>query len=176
MLDGRAFNLRLTIALTIAYFSSPVIGIVFLVFIAKVLSTDQVVLLMKESILLPYIVVSGVAAIVYLRWHLRPVAQFANGLCGVDEALPRMRSFMLRYWLLFLARHLMGGVVVLTATKSVLHEAPDLDGWLRMLSLAVMLSSLIGLPIFVFTIDFLSLIHISEPTRRRDSSRMPSSA
>ena len=29
---------------------------------------------------------------------------------------------------------------------------------------------------WVFTVLFLSLIHISEPTRRRDSSRMPSSA
>lgn len=146
--------MRLTIAVTLAYLGPPVIGLIFLVYIAKAMSTADVLRLMSGTVLPFFIVGSTIAAVAFFRWFLRPVALLEDGQCDSDKALQRMRSFLWVYWLIFLARHFIGVAVVIFASQSLLL-LEEADGvWLRMLGLAVMLSSLFGLPAFLYVIDF----------------------
>ncbi len=148
------FNTRLTIAIGLAYIGPPILGLSFLVFITRVVTTSDVAQLMSGSILPYYIIGSTIVAVLFFRWFLRPVARLDGGDGDPDEALTRMRSFLWTYWVCFIGRHFMGVVVVLTSSQSVLSKDANAGMWIRMLSLAVMLSCLFGLPAFVYLLDF----------------------
>ncbi len=152
-LDGKSFQLRLTVAIALGFFGTPAAGLAFLVGITNALSRDELLSLMGSSGLPYYIVGTALAAIAFFRWYLKPVAEFADESIGVDDATRRMRSFNWVFWILFTIRHLVGAGIFLEATRSVLGQSPESHDWIRMLSLALMLSSLMGLPVFLYIVD-----------------------
>lgn len=152
MLDGKRFKTRLTIAIAAAYFGPPILGLSFLVGVVQTLTIYDVQRLMSGSVLPFYIVGSGLGAVAFFRWFLRPIVDFANGECDAQVATKRMRSFLWVFWLLFVARHLLGSLLLVLAIETVFPVAPA-GNELRMFSLALVLAALVGLPAFVRVID-----------------------
>ena len=153
MLDGRRFKTRLTIAIAAAYFGPPILGLGFLVGVVQTLTIYDVQRLVSGPILPFYIIGSGLAAVAFFRWFLRPVVDFANGECDAQVATKRMRSFIWVFWLLFVARHLLGALLLLLVIEAEL-QIPQAGNELRMFSLAVVLAALVGLPAFIHVIDY----------------------
>jgi len=135
MLDGRSFKTRLTIAIAATYFGPPILGLSFLVGVVQTLTFHDVQRLMSGSVLPFYIVGSGLGAVAFFRWFLRPIVDFANGECDAQVATKRMRSFLWVFWLLFVARHLLGSLLLMLAIETVFPVAPA-GNELRMFSLA----------------------------------------
>jgi signal transduction histidine kinase/ActR/RegA family two-component response regulator len=137
-----------------AYVAPPVIGLGFLVFVVQMISGEEIVRVMTNSMLPFYIVGTTGGAVLYFLWFLRPVSDFADEGGELDEALECMRRFSAHYWALYVLRHLIGAVALALSARSVLGLELSLDSWVRIAALAVMVSCLVGLPIYAYIMDF----------------------
>ncbi len=143
----------MTIAIALAYAIPPVLGLAFAVHVVEVLSTHQLVLVLNAAIVPVYVLGSLAAAIVYFYRFLQPVVDLADGKLELDEVFPLMKTFMWRYWVLYLGRHLFGAVLIIYTLQVKMAMNFSQNEWARLLALAIPVSVLSGLQGYVYIVD-----------------------
>ncbi len=143
--------LRLILA---AWLLPPVIGLGFILFI-KVLTPQQLlgILLTPTE---PFYIVGWLAfAVWYFPRYIQPVCDHVSSATGASPALAldRMRRFPLYFWSIFLVYlALAPGSVILSAEFYTDYVAQPVD-WFRIHLVALIVSIIVGLPIFFLILD-----------------------
>ncbi len=151
MRSGSSIRRRVTIAIVLGYTLAPILGMGFLVHVIGTLDMQQLRTLLTTSVIPYYVLSSLLGATIFFRWYLAPVFALADGQRSLHEVFPRMLRFGRYYWLLFILRHVVGAAVFLFVAS---ERGTGLPGdWLRIVVLAIPVSVLTGLPVFVYVID-----------------------
>jgi signal transduction histidine kinase len=158
-LTGKQFRRRLRNLILVAWTVPPIFGLSFLRYL-NIFTTDQV-----QSILLnPIELVFNIGWIVLATWYLprlmRPIGEFLDKHESTNEAtvLALLRRFPFYYLSAFLAYMLLAPTsVMLTAIWFTDHIATAVD-WFRIHLVALIVSIIVGLPIFFLVLDLLGLV------------------
>ncbi len=132
----------------------PVFGLGFILYLG-ILTPAQMLALMTHPLEPLFILFWLFFALGYFTRYVRPFATYlANpGAVAEDEILHRLRRFPLHYWGWFLLYLLMAPTSVLIgAEMSSGHVATPLD-WFRIHLVALIVSIIVGLPIFFLILD-----------------------
>jgi len=158
-LTGKQFHRRLRNLILVTWIVPPIFGLSFLRYL-DIFTTEQV----RNILLNPVELVFNVGWIVLATWYLprllRPVGEFLDKNEGKGEAtvLPLLRRFPFLYLSAFLVYMLLAPTsVMLSAIWFTDHIATPVD-WFRTHLVALIVSIIVGLPIFFLVLDLLGLV------------------
>jgi signal transduction histidine kinase len=168
MLKAEKFQRDFLYLILLTWLLPPVIGLGFILFI-KVLTPQQLLGILFTPTEPLYILGWLVFAAWYFPRHIKPVGDW---LASPDEesatrALDSMRHFPLYFWSIFLVYlALAPGSVILSAEYYTDYIAKPID-WFRIHLVALIVSIIVGLPIFFLILDLfgraLGNINITRP-------------
>ena len=150
---------RFYLLIALAWIIPPVFGLGFLLFI-KMLSPMQ----MREILVTPlepaFILGSLGFALWYFRRFFRPVRQYLQSPTPATEhaAIAAMQRFPLHYWSIFLIYLLLAPTSVLLSAELFSNYVPSSLDWFRIHLVALIVSIIVGLPIFFLILDLFGRI------------------
>ena len=147
----RRHFLRLILA---AWLLPPVIGLGFILFI-NVLTPQQMLGILLTPTEPLYIVGWLVFSVWYFPRYIQPVSDYVSSAAETSPglALERMQRFPLHFWSIFLVYlALAPGSVILSAEFYTDYVAQPVD-WFRIHLVALIVSIIVGLPIFFLILD-----------------------
>ncbi len=142
------FHFLRLIALT--WLLPPMLGFAFMMYI-EIFTFDQLIPMMTTPLELIFVVGGFILALLYFKHFSKPLICYLNSpdevrLDTVEKALKR---FSLHYWLAFMAYISMAPAITLTSLEMATQfEALPVD-WFRVHLVALIVSIIVGLPIFV---------------------------
>ena len=153
-LPAAAFRKRYLYLILAAWMLPPVVGLGFIVFI-QVLSLEQVLAILLTPVEPAYILFWQFFSVWYFMRYIRPVGEWLES--GSREAAERaaycMRRFPLHFWFVFLFYlTLAPASVILSAELYTDYVARPVD-WFRIHLVALIVSIIVGLPIFFMILD-----------------------
>ncbi|MFQ5644242.1 MAG: ATP-binding protein [Thiogranum sp.] len=154
MLKTRDFRRRFLSLILLAWILPPVVGLGFIMFI-RILTPEQVLAIMLAPTEPLYITVWLAFAIWYFPRCMRPLYDWLERQDPqtVPHALQRMRRFPLHFWGAFLVYlTLAPGSVLISAELHTDFVAQPVD-WFRIHLVALIVSIIVGLPIFFKILD-----------------------
>jgi diguanylate cyclase (GGDEF)-like protein/PAS domain S-box-containing protein len=153
-ISSTEFLRRYRTLVVLAWTAPPVFGLSLLLAI-KFFTVNQLLTLMVTPIEPGFILAGGATAYLYLMRNVRPIARYLEQpqAVGYEAALRCMRRFPIHFWSVFLVYLLLApaSVVVGLEAYTDFHAAP-ID-WLRIHLVALIVSIIIGLPIFFRILD-----------------------
>ncbi len=154
MLKAEQFQREFLYLILLTWLLPPVIGLGFILYI-RVLTPEQ----MLDILLTPteplYIFGWLAFAVWYFPRYIKPVRTWLSSLAdeAAGGALDSMRRFPLYFWLIFLVYlALAPGSVILSAEHYTDYIAKPVD-WFRIQLIALIVSIIVGLPIFFLILD-----------------------
>jgi len=168
MLDADQFRRQFLYLILLTWVAPPFIGLGFILFVG-ILTTGQMEALLRAPSEPLYILGWLGFAAWYFPRYIRPVNDWigARTAEAAQQALHHMRRFPLHFWgifLLYLA--LAPGSVILSAEHYTDYVARPID-WFRIQLIALIVSIIVGLPIFFLILDLfgrvLGNIHLGRP-------------
>ncbi len=148
------FYRRFLINILLAWTIPPIFGLAFILFI-HLLTPEQLKTILTTPLEPTFIILSLAVAVVYFSRFIRPVRDYLadpNDETGA-RALSCMRRFPLHFWGVFLLYLLLApGSVMLAAIWHAGHEPAPVD-WFRIHLVALIVSIIVGLPIFFRVLD-----------------------
>ena len=145
----RFFNLIL-----LTWTIPPVFGLLFIVFI-RILSPEQLIGILFTPLEPIYVLGWLVFALWYFPRYVRPIYTWLDdpGKVAVSTVLEIMRRFALHYWGIFLVYLLLApSSVIISAEIYTDYVAQPID-WFRIHLVALIVSIIVGLPIFFLILD-----------------------
>ncbi len=146
----RRFNTLILLTWTVP----PVFGLSFLVYIELFTLTQiwQIVLSPTESL---FILGSLVFAYYYFRRYVSPLRRYLEypGATEAERALECVRRFPLRFWGIFLVYLIIAPSSVMLSAIWYAGMSPTPLDWLRIHLVALIVSIIVGLPIFFLAFD-----------------------
>jgi PAS domain S-box-containing protein len=162
------FDRRFRYLILLTWLAPPVFGLGFILFIG-ILTPEQLFGILLTPLEPLYIIGWMAFAVWHFPRHIRPVSNWlADGDTGtVPAVLDSMRSFPLRYWSIFLIYLVLApSSVILSAQTYTDFVAQPVD-WFRIHLVALIVSIIVGLPIFFLILDLfgraLGDIHLTRP-------------
>ncbi len=162
------FARRFSLLILLTWSIPPVFGLSFLLFI-HMFTPTQMLAILTTPLEPAFIAATVLFALWYFRRYTRPVVGFLErpDAANVEAVLRRMRRFPLEYWAAFLGYLLLAPAsVILSAELYTDFEARSAD-WLRIHLVALIVSIIVGLPIFFMILDLwgraLSGIPLKQP-------------
>ena len=154
-LDGGRFKRRFRLLIALSWAVPPVFGLSFLLFVVELFTPEQLWLALLAPPLPLYIVGAQLFADVYFLWFARPIVKYLDEPTPGAEmtALARARSFPLHFWPTFLAYLLLAPVSVMASAYLGYGFVPDPVDWFRTELTSLVVSIIVGLPIFFLVID-----------------------
>jgi len=154
MLQAAEFRRRFMFLVLLTWTVPPVFGLSFIMFIG-ILTFRQVQKIMLTPIEPVYIFGWLLIALWYFPRYLKPVTEWLDSRSPdlVLAALGRMRGFSLRFWTIFLVYLLLApSSVIISAELFTDYVAQPVD-WFRIHLVALIVSIIVGLPIFFAILD-----------------------
>lgn len=152
----------------LAWVIPPAFGMAFIAFV-DIFSTDEMWAILTSWPMGLFVVISFTFAAWYFYRFATPLTLFLEhgGEQNQALALQRIRRFPLHFWGLFLLTLLLApNLVMMLAIKLLMLQPPLLD-WFRIHLVALIVSIIVGLPIFFLVIDLfgraLRGVTLSEP-------------
>jgi len=168
MLSSARFSQSFTRLIIVAWVVPALFGLNFLVYI-QVLTFDQLAGIMTTPAEPAFAVLWLIFAHLYFRRHIRPVTVYleqpdeTNG----SAALECMRTFSLRFWTVFLLYLLTAPASVILSAEYFTNFVAQPVDWFRIHLVALIVSIIVGLPIFFIMLDLfgkvVSRLHLSRP-------------
>lgn len=148
------FSRRFRLYILLTWNIPPVVGLAFILFI-HLLTPEQVLRIMLTPLEPAFIFGSMMFAHYYFRWFIRPVQAYlaAPGPGTAALALARMRRFPLDYWVVFLGYLVLAPASVMAAAMLYTGYTPTAIDWFRIHLVALIVSIIVGLPIFFLILD-----------------------
>jgi diguanylate cyclase (GGDEF)-like protein/PAS domain S-box-containing protein len=147
---GRRFRLYILLTWTIP----PIFGLSFILFI-HLLTPEQVLTIVTTPLEPAFVIGSMLFAHFYFGRFIRPVRAYlaAPGPATAAPALARLRRFPLDYWAVFLGYLLLAPASVMAAAMLYTGYMPTAIDWFRIHLVALIVSIIVGLPIFFLILD-----------------------
>jgi diguanylate cyclase (GGDEF)-like protein/PAS domain S-box-containing protein len=166
-ISAAEFVRRYRTLILLAWTGPPVFGLGLLLAV-KFFTADQLFTLLRTPVEPAFILASSAAAFAYLTAYVRPIRNYLEkpGATDYKPVLRCMRGFPLHFWAVFLIYLLLapasviGGLEVYTR----FHAMP-MD-WLRINLVAIIISIIVGLPIFFRIFDLFGLAVHDIPLER----------
>lgn len=148
------FFARYNLLVLLAWTLPALVGFSFLIFI-QMFTIEQVVAIMSQPLEPIFIGVSLIAAILYFNRFAAPLFQFAEGQVpgSLELILRRMRRFPLHFWALFLGYLVVAPSTVITSAEMYTSFEAHAVDWFRIHLIALIVSIIVGLPIFLLFLD-----------------------
>ncbi len=155
-LSSRVFLKYFTTLIVLAWVLPAIVGLSFILFI-KILTVEQLIAIMLTPTEPVYIIVWLVFALWYFRRYIQPVVDFMDAEikseATIRAALSCMKGFTVKFWSIFLLYLLFApGSVILSAEYFTDYVAQPVD-WFRINLVALIVSIIVGLPIFFIMLD-----------------------
>lgn len=150
---------RFIILIALTWLIPPIFGLSFILFI-KMLTPNQMLEILITPLEPVFILVSLGFALWYFRRFIQPVQSYLDAPSVETEklALKCMRRFPLHYWSIFLTYLLLAPAsVLISAELFTNYVASGLD-WFRIHLVALIVSIIVGLPIFFIILDLFGQI------------------
>lgn len=150
----QSFRFRYMLLIILSWTVPPVFGLSYLVYI-NMFSFDQMLIIMTRPLEPLFITVSLVCSAVYFYFYAKPLFIFERvaSAVNIDNLMQCMRRFPLHYWAAFLAYLLIApSTVIISAKIYTGYMAQPID-WLRIHLVALIVSIIVGLPLFFLLLD-----------------------
>jgi diguanylate cyclase (GGDEF)-like protein/PAS domain S-box-containing protein len=161
------FQRRFMFFILLAWSIPPVFGLSFLIFIGMFGVTQMTVIMTTP--LEPVFVLGSLAfALGYFKVYIKPVRDYLkdSGSVDADALLRRVRRFPLDFWAMFLGYLLLAPASVIVSAERYTGFIPQPSDWLRIHLVALIVSIIVGLPIFFLILDLFGLALGGVPLRR----------
>ncbi len=145
----------------------PVFGLSFLLFL-RIFTPEQIYGILITPLEPTFIIASLFFAVWYLERRITPVVEFLEGSGSVhrDLALGCMRAFPLHYWTVFLVYLLLAPASVIFSAEIFTDFVAQPVDWFRVHLVALIVSIIVGLPIFFLVLDLFGKTVSGLPIRR----------
>lgn len=158
-LTGKQFHRRLRNLVLVTWIIPPIFGVSFLMYI-NLFSSHQMLDILRN----PIEQIFNIGWIVLMTWYLphrmRPVAEYLDNpeATNQSQVLALLRSFPIYYLSAFMLYTFMAPLIVmLSAIYFSNYIATPID-WFRIHLVALIVSIIVGLPIFFLVLDFFGLV------------------
>ena len=151
---GTEFLRRFTRLITMSWLIPPVAGFAFISYF-KLFSHEQLHTILGSPLEFGFIIVTLVAAILYFRHYAQPLKIYleADQPVSTQEVLLRLQHFPLHFWGSFLAYLLVAPSGVIFSAILYTDFQPQAIDWFRIHLVALIVSIIVGLPIFFMVFD-----------------------
>lgn len=154
MLQAAEFRRRFFNLILLTWTIPPVFGLLFIIFI-RILSPQQLIGILFTPLEPIYILGWLLFALWYFPRYVRPISEWLGNpdKVAVTTVLEIMRRFPLHYWGIFLVYLLLAPAsVIISAEIYTDYVAQPID-WFRIHLVALIVSIIVGLPIFFLILD-----------------------
>jgi diguanylate cyclase (GGDEF)-like protein/PAS domain S-box-containing protein len=139
----------------LAWTVPPVFGLSFLLFI-RMFTPEQMRVILKTPVEPGFAIASLLFAVAYFRRYSRPIVEHLatdEDTADGSDCLVRMRRFPLHFWSVFLAYLVLAPSSVIVSAQLYTDFRADPVDWFRIHLVALIVSILVGLPIFFRMLD-----------------------
>lgn len=167
LMSGKELLRRLRWLIFFAWNIPPVFGLVFILMI-DVLQPSQMIRILTTPIEPAYIVIWLAFSVWFLPRKMKPLADWLDGAtANPASALQAVRRFPLIFWATFLFYLAVAPASVIVAAEIYTDFVAAPYDWLRIELVALIVSIIVGLPIFFMIFDLfgraLGAMHLSRP-------------
>ena len=154
VLAPAAFLRRFRAYILLTWNLPPIVGIGFLLFI-RMFTPDQMMTILVTPLEPGFILASVAVAYFYFDRYIRPVRAYleAPDPDRAAAAVECMRGFPLHYWAVFIGYLLLAPASVIWAAEIYAGFEPTAVDWFRIHLVALIVSIIVGLPIFFLILD-----------------------
>lgn len=169
LIDTLSFSRRYYRLILLAWTVPAIFGLSFLVYI-RMFSIDQMLAILTTPLEPLFVIIWVGFALWYFQGFAKPIRAMLEmaspGPAEFDAALLRMRRFPFNFWSLFLVYLIMApSSVILAATLHTDFSASHED-WFRIHLVALIVSIIVGLPIFFRILDLFGQVVTDVPLTR----------
>jgi len=152
--NNHSFRYRYLLLVFFTWNIPPVFGFLFLIYV-DMLSVQQSVTILLSPIEPIFILAWSVFSLAYFYYYGAPLFEFESDPKPdvVDEVLRRMKRFPLHYWTIFLAYLLMAPTSVIVSAEIYTGYVAQPIDWFRIHLVALIVSIIVGLPLFFLLLD-----------------------
>jgi len=154
MLQAAEFRRRFFNLILLTWTIPPVFGLLFIVFI-RILSPEQLIGILYTPLEPIYVLGWLAFALWYFPRYVRPIYTWLDDPRKVDVStvLEVMRRFALHYWGIFLVYLLLAPASVIISAEIYTDYVAQPVDWFRIHLVALIVSIIVGLPIFFLILD-----------------------
>jgi diguanylate cyclase (GGDEF)-like protein/PAS domain S-box-containing protein len=153
-LSAGSFRARFRLLVLLTWIIPPVFGLSFILFIGM-FTPEQMLVIVSRPIEPLFCLASLGIATWYLTRFVRPVSKLLEH--GSPQLAPpaeeRIRKFPLRFWSLFLGYLVLAPSSVILSAQIYVDFVPEPVDWFRIHLVALIVSIIVGLPIFFLILD-----------------------
>ena len=163
------FSRRFRLLIAATWAIPPVFGLGFLIFVVDLFDFGQLGQMLLTPPLPIYVVGAQLISDWYFRRFARPIQEYLDDPTPENEAraLSRAHRFPLHFWVSFLAYLVLAPVAVMWSANLGYGFEPTRVDWFRIELVSLVVSIIVGLPIFLLAIDVFgrafSRVHWVEP-------------
>jgi signal transduction histidine kinase len=168
-MNSREFKIRFLTLILLAWTIPPVFGLSFLLFI-KMFSAAQMLDILISPVEPVFVIASLVLAVVYFGRYCRKICQHLESPSSTsngEAVLAHVKNFPLHFWGIFLIYLLIAPVTVIYSAETFSDFVARPVDWFRINLVALIVSIIVGLPIFFLLQDLFgkiaNLLPITKP-------------
>ncbi len=158
-MTSREFKKRFLTFILFAWTIPPVFGLSFLMFI-NMFSGPQMLDILSSPVEPVFVIASLVLAVVYFKRYCRKICQLLDSpsTANSEDVLSHIKRFPLHFWGIFLIYLLIAPVTVIYSAETFSDYVARPVDWFRINLVALIVSIIVGLPIFFLLQDLFGKI------------------
>jgi len=155
-ITAKQFQLRFITLMFFALTAPALFGLVFL-YVIDIFSVDQIIAVLTAPPIPVFAILVTAVALFYFMLFVRPIAAYLDSPDKFDTDIIREKlgQFSWHYWVLFLSYLLVAPAVTILSAENYASFIPAPIDWFRIHLVALIVSIVIGLPIFFLLFDLL---------------------
>ncbi|MFV2005049.1 MAG: EAL domain-containing protein, partial [Gammaproteobacteria bacterium] len=152
-MTAKEFHSRFLRLIALTWILPPIVGFSFLLYI-EFFSFEQLLPMATSPLMAPFVVVSFILSLFYFHYYARPLTAYLEQKDVQPTAVEHcLRRFPWHYWLIFLIYIIVApAMTILSLEMTSDYVAQPID-WFRIHLIALIVSIIVGLPIFVSSYD-----------------------
>ncbi|MDX2478188.1 MAG: hypothetical protein QNL05_12585, partial [Gammaproteobacteria bacterium] len=153
-LTASSFQTRFRNLALLAWICPPVVGLSFLLYI-RMFNSEQMLAILMSPLENVFVFGALILAVWYFTSYIQPVVKMlATGDSKLSsQAEKAMRNFPLHFWSIFLIYLLIAPTTVIISAQLYSGFIPSPVDWFRIHLVALIVSIIVGLPIFFLILD-----------------------
>jgi len=148
------FRQKYTSLIFLAWFLPPLLGLSYLIYI-ELFDFSQIDKIIFSPLLPAFVIGSLVAYLIYFTQFSRPMVRYlqAPNVINADLANEKLWRFSFHFWGHFLTYMFLAPLVVMISANIYADFSPEISDWFKICLVAIVVSIIVGLPIFFLIMD-----------------------